>query len=383
MISDRPSRGAVLCAVLIGLAAIAFGPSAFAAGDAAAQQELVAIREALIRAAREAPTRVLNTAWIDEHGALQENTSFHSSAEVRAVRVVSYLEHGADQPSVRATAQIALPAHVRAAAALERRGPQAATDTANCQAMNGPWRLPVSLGISAHSAGQPNDAAVLAMLARAAQHWWQMDAGRAVRWLPLGAAQATFLEGSGGPPQLTAGPPQGYRRSLLGPDPRSESWRAHLRLDAPTDASRFWRIALSLVRTIDSVEVVSESVTVPLPTTREGFVGQHALVALRTSLTHWQRRVDLWMACEPPVIEAQSDDAAGWTLPVGSEAGLRVGQRVLVLDRQRVPSRWAEPEGLAALAIAEVSSVSAQRSALKLIVGPKRGPQSDWVVLPL
>ena len=52
---------------------------------------LAAIRQAILNATLERPTRVISTAWVDQHGALHESAHFHSEAKVSGVRVLSYL----------------------------------------------------------------------------------------------------------------------------------------------------------------------------------------------------------------------------------------------------------------------------------------------------
>ncbi len=50
-------------------------------------EQLQAIRLALVQAVSQAPMQVYNTAWVDDKGALHESTQFHSQAKVRGVRV--------------------------------------------------------------------------------------------------------------------------------------------------------------------------------------------------------------------------------------------------------------------------------------------------------
>ena len=62
------------------------------ASPAAHEQQLQLIRQALLDATLDAtPTQVISSAWVDGRGALHENHEFHSRAEVRGVRVLSYL----------------------------------------------------------------------------------------------------------------------------------------------------------------------------------------------------------------------------------------------------------------------------------------------------
>ena len=43
---------------------------------------LAAIRQAILNATLDRPTRVISTAWVDQQGALHESAHFHSEAKV-------------------------------------------------------------------------------------------------------------------------------------------------------------------------------------------------------------------------------------------------------------------------------------------------------------
>ena len=49
---------------------------------------LAAIRQAILNATIERPTRVISTAWVDQQGALHETAHFHSEAKVNGIRVL-------------------------------------------------------------------------------------------------------------------------------------------------------------------------------------------------------------------------------------------------------------------------------------------------------
>jgi hypothetical protein len=355
-------------------------PSALAAD---AQQELEAIRAALVAAAREAPTRVISTAWIDDQGVLREEAFFHSTAQVRGVRVLSYLEEGADRPSLKATAQVALPAHVLAIAR-PVQGSDGKARAADCPTPQaGQFRHPVSLSIAAQTGARRDDAAVIGLLARATQGWWVRQTPRATRWHPQGQAHTHLPQGQEGPPILVSGSEQGYRRALLGLEHPATPWVIRVQLRAPSEATRPWQIRLSLEKTSDATELLSESLSLTPSRALEGFAGMSVLIGLQGALTDWIAQVDARLACEPPLLEARPTQGSDWSLAVGQASGLKVGQRMLLLDGTRIPARWAEPGGLAELGIAEVAAVHAQHTTLRWLAGPRQSPAGAWLALPL
>ena len=95
------------------------------------EAQLEAIRQAILQATIERPTRVLSSAWIDDKGALHESAHFQSEAQVRGVRVLSYLQDEQDAaPQVSAEV---LPWGWR----------EARTQASECKAPPRPWRLPL------------------------------------------------------------------------------------------------------------------------------------------------------------------------------------------------------------------------------------------------
>lgn len=364
-----------LCAVML-LSA----PCGWAAD---AQQELEAIRAALIEAAREAPTRVISSAWIDDQGVLREEAYFHSTAQVRGVRVLSYLEEGADRPSLKATAQITLPTHVLAVAR-PAQAPDSKAAPAECPAsQTRQFRHPVSLRIEAQTGAGRDDAAVIGQLARATQGWWIRQAPQATRWHPQGQAQADLPQAQEGPAILVSGSEQGYRRALLGLERPPTPWVIRVQLRAPTDASQPWQIRLALGKTQDATELLSASLTLMPAQVPERFAGLSVLTGLQDALMNWSAQVDARLACEPPLLEARPGQGSDWSVAVGLASGLKVGQRMLLLDRTRIPARWAEPGGLEELGIAEVAAVHAHHSTLRWLAGPRQATAGAWLALPL
>jgi len=66
------------------------------------EAHLAAIRQAILNATMDRPTRVISTAWVDQHGALHEAAHFHSEAKVSGIRVLAYLPQDESQTQITA-----------------------------------------------------------------------------------------------------------------------------------------------------------------------------------------------------------------------------------------------------------------------------------------
>lgn len=159
--------------------------------QAAHEAQLDAIRQAILNATLERPTRVISTAWVDEQGALHESAHFHSEAQVRGVRVMSYVQD--DEPQTQVSAEV-LP-----------WGWGAAGTDAACTAPPRPWRLPLLVQtVAPEGFSGPQQFASQTLLGLAQQSWTQhMQSSQ--RWraqaLPAQMAASHALATSGPPPQ--------------------------------------------------------------------------------------------------------------------------------------------------------------------------------------
>lgn len=65
------------------------------------QDKLDAIRQGLVEASLDSPTRVQTTTWIDANGSLRESSSFKNGMKVRGVKVLAYERDEAGQPKAQ------------------------------------------------------------------------------------------------------------------------------------------------------------------------------------------------------------------------------------------------------------------------------------------
>jgi len=65
------------------------------------QDKLDAIRQGLVEASLDSPTKVQTTTWIDANGSLRESSSFKNGMKVRGVKVLAYDRDEAGQPKAQ------------------------------------------------------------------------------------------------------------------------------------------------------------------------------------------------------------------------------------------------------------------------------------------
>lgn len=330
-------------------------------------EQLEAIRLALVQAVSQAPVQVYNTAWVDEKGALHESTQFHSQAKVRGVRVLSYTAQGQAAPELRAATVNEAPTHWATV-----KG-----DAQACLQSAGRWRMPVDMVVSLDPSLKGRETHVGAWLAQETAHWWRQQSAHSTRWhWDLAEVRSATQDAPTSP----------YMRAVLGTQSqRSSPWRLQMVLGTDNLRLPGWRMDLVFGRTDGSAPVWQERVHLPASMVEgrtQQFVGMKTLEVLRHTLAQVRAEVDARGACEPSQFDV-APSAQGWVMPVGTASGFRAGDRVLVMDRNRLPQRLVEPGALGQLAMAEVVQVHKDRVQLKQIAGPALPSQGHWVALPI
>lgn len=330
-------------------------------------EQLQAIRLALVQAVSQAPMQVYNTAWVDDKGALHESTQFHSQAKVRGVRVMAYTAQGQAAPELRAATVNEAPTHWATV-----KG-----DAQTCLQSAGRWRMPVDMTVSLDPSLKGRDTHVGTWLAQESAHWWRQQSGQSQRWHWDQAEVRSAV---------TDTPASPYMRAVLGgQSQRQTPWRLQLVLGTDGLSVPGWRVDVSFGRTDGSSPVWQSRVHLPASSVEvrsQQFVGMKTLEVLRHTLSQVRAEVDARGACEPSQFDV-APSAQGWVMPVGTASGFRAGDRVLVMDRDRLPQRLAEPGALGQLAMAEVVQVHKDRVQLKQIAGPAMPTQGHWVALPI
>jgi hypothetical protein len=367
-------------------------PGASRQDQAQAQNEaqLAAIRQAILHATLERPTRVISSAWVDDKGALHESTHFHSEAQVRGVRVMSYVQD--DEPQTQVSAEV-LPWGWKPSGADPKAG-------AACTAPPRPWRLPLLVQtLTPEGFSGPQQFASQTLLNLAQQSWSQhMQASQ--RWRAQ-ALPALAAAGQASP----AG--QAYWRALTGQAEAPSGWAAELSLvpHAPAADSAWtgrlswtapeplwrWTLSLSLGQRhsasaplsvqwqVSQVFALSPKQMADNPSAW----AQRLQGDLQKQMHAWVAQLDKHTECEPVQFHVRRQGAQQLELQAGSDSGLRPGDRVLLMNPSQVPSRMLEAGVAQHLALAEVVKVGPHRTELQALAGPALTSPGPWLALPL
>ena len=343
--------------------------------------QLAAIRQAILDATLDRPTRVVSTAWVDDKGALHESAHFHSEAQVRGVRVLSYVQ--GDEPVTQVSAEV-LPWGWKPVGADQ-----------SCKAPPRPWRLPLGVQVVMPEGFSGPQLFASQTLVGLAQQAWSQNMQVSQRWRTHNVTQVA--------PQLE----NAYMRALTGQTEERSGWMAEISLQphAPAEA-RSWTDRLSLNQSAPPLRwTLSLRLGQKLsPTSRlvpqwqiEQIISV-APLALSHSPTAWaqqmqgllQERMRQWVAqldkqteCEPVQFHVRRQGTQSLELQAGFDSGLRPGDRVLLMDPAHVPARMLEPGVAQHLALAQVVKVGPHRTELQQLAGPALALHGAWMALPL
>lgn len=348
---------------------------------AAHEQQLQAIRQALLEATLETPTQVISSAWVDSQGALHESHEFHSQAEVRGVRVLSYLNDG-EEPKARVSAEV-LPWNWR-------QRPSAQND---CPAPPRTWRLPMAVVSRLDGVFSGQQKATAQALLSSAQNGWRSLLSQADRWTPAPwhvPASSTYFRALQGLPDEDAG---GWITLIsLRPTPgERHPWYDPI---TPWDTAAVWRWTLDLqvgqrASARSEFKPVSQHTfelsVDPQAVARHPSLGQQAvLLPLLQGLVQAVQQLQSQTRCEPMQFLVQRQESHPvLRLQAGQDSGLRPGDRVLLMQPGWVPGRLLDPRSAEHLALAEVVQTGQRHTEIRQLAGPPLARQGEWVALPL
>jgi hypothetical protein len=322
------------------------------------EDRLHAIRQSLFQLAMSGPTEVRATSWVDGQGVLRDSASFSSGAVVRGVKVLAYTQRMDQEPS----AALHL-AHQQ----FESVGPCRQQSHERAQ----PWhqmqlevsvssQLPVSLRYSANQ---------LALLTRQyLRHRSQQG--------PIWRLSETYQSTST------------YEQALLGRGEQYVPWRLQLRIEPASDGvngastvALRWDVSRRLDRVVLHQQWQSLAFEALPPGNTLERLSPVMTEQLQQILQSFAQTLESKLACIPPQFEVLNVQSGRLRIAGGQTSGLRVGDQLVVADRQKIPARTLEPRALDQLALAEVQSVSGYYAELKQIAGPKLAGAAQWVAL--
>jgi hypothetical protein len=93
------------------------------------------------------------------------------------------------------------------------------------------------------------------------------------------------------------------------------------------------------------------------------------------------QQLEKQLACEPQTFAVEQKDGR-LALNAGSNAGLRVGDMLMIADPSVLPRHTLEPGALDAAVLAEVKSVTPYQAEIKQVAGRKQKFNGAWVAWP-
>jgi hypothetical protein len=341
--------------------------------------QLAAIRQAILDATLDRPTRVVSTAWVDDKGALHESAHFHSEAQVRGVRVLSYVQ--GDEPVTQVSAEV-LPWGWKPVGADQ-----------SCKAPPRPWRLPLGVQVVMPEGFSGPQLFASQTLVGLAQQAWSQNMQASQRWRTHNVAQVA--------PQLD----NNYMRALTGQTEERSGWMAEISLQphAPAEARSWtdrlsqsappmrWTLSLRLGQKLSptsrlvpqwQIEQIISVAPLALSYSPTAWA-QQMQGLLQERMSQWVAQLDKQTECEPVQFHVRRQGTQSLELQAGFDSGLRPGDRVLLMDPAHVPARMLEPGVAQHLALAQVVKVGAHRTELQQLAGPALASHGAWMALPL
>lgn len=348
------------------------------------ESQLLAIRQALVDASLDKPTKVSTTAWIDEKGQLHQTSHFQTDAKIRGIKVLSYTLEGQNELP-RAQVQMEdLPWSVRMAKAEQGE---------RCEPAPQQWRQPlvISSKIEAGFSG-PELYASQNLLAHIESLTVRM-AQQSQRWSVS---------------KTTAAAMDTYHQHWLGKGEEPAGWHLQVQLIPVKSAATSWlgrdrlvnwvqgssKTQWTLKATFGQRHAPAEPIQVIWQ--RQLFIDatdmarSHPERWIRELLPGLEQELALWVPqqahgsnCDTVQFSVTRMSGDKWLIQAGLGSGLKVGDRVLVLNSSRLPGRLLEPGSTQQLAIAEVTRVGRHQSDLKPLAGTSSPGSGEWIALPL
>lgn len=342
---------------LLGLAGVNF--SLFAA-DLSAEERLKAIRSAMVEAAMKSNTRVSATSWMDSGGQLRELNRFSSEIKLRDLQVTRFDRDAGQQPQ----AELAVTSPVEAVKPGRCEAPQAKAPLRQVMTLG----LDVSAGVAAAHRYQAQH------IGFAARTQLLQAAGRSERWglIPAPAQSRT------------------YDRLSYGRGEELVQWHAQLTVTP---------MPMAVVSNSDAAFVLILQVSGP-GQRQAWFVAEDKVFSSQLPQAHGTPKIDpsthaaigravgnmtqqleKQLACEPQTFSVEQTDGR-LSINAGGNAGLRVGDKLMIADASVLPRHTLEPGALDAAVLAEVKSVTPYQAEIKQVAGRKQKFNGAWVAWP-
>lgn len=380
------------------------------------QERLDAIRQSLVDASLQTPTKVMTTSWIDASGSLRESSSFKNGMEVRGVRVLAYGRDEVGQPKARLQSSTS---QSSAATQSKELAPAVSKDTANELSFKG---LLQKLKQAVPSQEVPQGPA--ACIGQASMPMSQVvsldldidpNTHLVVMNAVLGQLQASWVDalspnGSRGqakpwravhnlPPASMANKMTAYERALLSSRPASLPWHANLKVRTEVLQSQGLEIPFtfkhpSLALHLDFEMLGTEgqqakfedhySLVIDLVRNEwsPAQLSSESRELIQTQLQTWRTHAEKWLSCQQHTPAVTAVNGKQIELNVGSIAGVKQGDEWLVANPAYFPKELVAKNGAPQTLLAKVQSVTPFNSQLVVLAGPVQAVQANWRAWP-
>lgn len=345
-----------LCLAALGSLGVNFS---VAAADLSAEERLQAIRSAMVEAAMKSNTRVSATSWMESNGELRELNRFSSEIKLRDLQVANYVSEAGQAP------------RAELAVAVTESEKSNRCDAAQAKA---PLRQVMTLELDISSSLPPVQRYLAQQVGFSARTRLLEAGSRADRWRLITAQVPTRT----------------YDRLNYGQGEANVKWHAQLTVTpAPYGgvSDDFSAFALNLqINGPDQRDAwfLAQEVVLPsLPTHTHGTpkVDVDTQAAIQRAVSAMAAKLDAQLACEPQSF-AVAQEGSRLSLNAGAQAGLRVGDKLMLADASVLPRHTLEPQALDAAVLAEVKSVTPYQAEIKQVAGRKQKIKGAWVAWP-
>ncbi len=330
------------------------------AADLSAQERLNAIRGAMVEAAMKSNTRVSATSWMEGDGKLRELNRFSSEIKLRDLQVAQYVRDAGQQPQ----AELAATNSVEAVQPGRCEAPQA----------KAALRQVMTVGLDLSAGLPPAQRYPAQQLGFAARKQLMQAAARSERWRLIS----------------TQAHARTYDRVQHGHGEENIEWHAQLSvMPVPYAGVSDDYSAFGLTLQVNGpgqrqAWFVAEEVVVPSTSTQaygtpKMDIETNALIA--RAVAAMATKLEKQLACEPQAFTVAQNNGR-LSLNAGSNAGLRVGDKLMIADPSVLPRHTLEPGALDAAVLAEVKSVTPYQAEIKQVAGRKQKFNGAWVAWP-
>ncbi len=383
------------------------------------QERLDAIRQSLVEASLQSPTRVSSTSWVDSQGSLRENSTFKNAIEVRGVKVLRFERD--ENGQAKATLQYPSNPEPEAkglkpdASDSSESGVQAAAQKLRSMvskvlapihnAMSGEALVPAVAACTPQVGARMNHVIGLeveieplapqfllqALVPQIQAQWVQSIAqnGKPNAWRAVNNLTAASMANS-----MT-----NYERALVGNRPTTLPWHAMLKVqteslpptavEAHMGASNpnfLMKLEFQLVSTDGKPAQFDQEATLQLELERSSWAPPKLTVAsvskIQEQLQAWRNTSHDWLNCQAlnPVVTSVSGQQL--EINAGSMSGVRKGDEWLIANPAQFPAELMSREGAPQTLLATVQSVTPHGAKLTVVAGPAQIVQTNWRAWP-